>query len=102
MPELSLMDRKITVLLRDYGFRFDGGNVTRSRFHGGGHVCTARNLFDAVERLMPEIQDAGFIKRWHKITDDNENSHMFQPKTPILRRIAEEKGLEIIEISLDK
>jgi hypothetical protein len=67
---LSQTTTRLTVLLRDYGYRVAGDSIIQI----GEGCCRdsvfgrCRNVFDAAERLCPIIAHPGYTARFTKIT----------------------------------
>jgi hypothetical protein len=75
------LDRKLTVLLRDYGYRFAATNTHNK---GGGDLIEIgirgytstrvvryfRSMFAACEYLIPLLRDDEYSRRWHSIIKD--------------------------------
>lgn len=71
MKKESVLDTKLKVLFRDFGFKVEGTTIIRLGIRGftsdriWGHC---RNLFDAAEQLLPIIKDEAYTRRLLEIT----------------------------------
>lgn len=67
---LTKLDRQLTVLLRDFGYRFDGRNLIANAirgFCGDEVVRRCRDLYDAAEQLRPIVKDDEYSRRHAEI-----------------------------------
>ena len=68
--KMSDFDTKLTVLLRDYGYRVEGSVIIENAALGRIPERVwgrANNLLDAAEQLCPTIKDDAFTTRLAKI-----------------------------------
>lgn len=63
------MDKGLTVLLRDFGYRVEGHTLIASGcgFYSDRLVRKVRSLFDAAELLRPIIADEEYSARLSKL-----------------------------------
>ena len=65
------MQRKLTVLLRDYGYSFSNGSIYMLpiyRTQAKTYWASATSLMDAAERLLPIVASKEFYARFASIT----------------------------------
>jgi hypothetical protein len=65
MTHHDRFEKCLTVLLRDFGFRFSDGVLTRrGTSFSPAVVGRRRSLFDAVESLVPVVREDEFTNRF--------------------------------------
>ena len=65
------MNTKLTVLLKDFGYKVTGCDLIEMAWRGGPArtIRQCRGLFDAAEQLIPLLRDDEFYSRFCKITN---------------------------------
>lgn len=70
MKTATILDRKLLVLLRDFGFEVQGDCLISRGIKGwtGDRIITrVRGLFDAAEFLRPYLSDRDYTARLNRI-----------------------------------
>jgi hypothetical protein len=70
-PLMSKLDTALTILLRDFGYRFNGKDIVAlpiRGFSGPVIIRQARDLFDAAEQLCPIVSNPEYTTRFVKLT----------------------------------